>query len=280
MEQFTLVGDTALHYADSQRGEPCVVLLHGYLESLDVWDDFSLLLRKAGGYRTVSLDLPGHGISEVIGEVHTMDFLALTVKQLLDKLNVEKCVLVGHSMGGYVALAFAEHYPERLQGLVLFHSTPNADTPEKVEHRRREIEVVKGGRKELLARVTPEKGFAVENRKRLSDLIESLSLQVMLTEDEGITSILEGMIARKDQNEMFSKLPVPELFVFGKQDEYIPIEVAEGLAARHPQARVVWLEHSAHMGFEEEPQEACRVLAEFIDTLSGVVPRAEKTQAE
>ncbi|MDR2936999.1 MAG: alpha/beta hydrolase [Rikenellaceae bacterium] len=280
MEQFTLVGDTALHYADSQRGEPCVVLLHGYLESLDVWDDFSLLLRKAGGYRTVSLDLPGHGISEVVGQIHTMDFLALTVKQLLDKLNIEKCVMVGHSMGGYAALAFAEHYPERLRGLALFHSTPNADTPEKAENRRREIEMVKAGRKELLSRVNPEKGFSVENRKRLSDLIESLSLQVMLTEDEGITAVLEGMIARKDQQEMFLKLPVPELFVFGKQDEYIPTEAAEAIAARHPQARLAWLEHSGHMGFEEEPQEACRILTEFIDSLPGVASRAKELPAE
>ena len=128
-EKFIMAGPTALHVCDSEQGERCVVLLHGYLESLLVWEEFVPLLYKR--VRVVTLDLPGHGISEVKGEVHTMEFLADTVADGLRALGIERCTLVGHSMGGYVALAFLERHPEMLDGLVLLSSTPNADTPEK-----------------------------------------------------------------------------------------------------------------------------------------------------
>lgn len=252
VEKFLMASDTALHVCDSEQGERCIVLLHGYLESLLVWEEFVPLLYKQE--RVVTLDLPGHGISEVKGEVHTMEYLADTVKAALDALKIERCTLVGHSMGGYVALAFCERYPERLERLVLLSSTPNADTPEKAENRRREIALVKAGKKEQLARVAPAAGFAEQNRLRLKDAIEDLVEQVFLTEEEGIVALLNGMIARPDRNQMLRQSPVPQLFIFGKKDGYIPLEVAEQLAASHPQAQVLWLENSGHMGFVEEPE--------------------------
>ena len=103
-EKFIMAGSTALHVCDSQAGDKCVVLLHGYLESLLVWEDFVPYLYKE--VRVVTLDLPGHGISVVTGAVHTMDFLADTVADALKALGIGRCTLVGHSMGGYVALAF------------------------------------------------------------------------------------------------------------------------------------------------------------------------------
>lgn len=105
--------------------------------------------------RVVTLDLPGHGISEVRGECHSMEYLADVVRDALQALGIARCTLVGHSMGGYVALAFCERHPEMLDGLVLFSSTPNADTEEKRENRRREIALVRAGKKEQLARVAP-----------------------------------------------------------------------------------------------------------------------------
>ena len=132
IDKFIMAGPTALHVCDSQQGDRCVVLLHGYLESMLVWEDFIPFLYKE--VRVVTLDLPGHGISVVAGEEHPMEFLADTVADGLQELGIERCTLVGHSMGGYVALAFCERHPEMLDGLVLLSSTPNADTPEKAEN--------------------------------------------------------------------------------------------------------------------------------------------------
>ena len=206
-EKFLMAGDTALHLCDSQKGDKCVVLLHGYLESMLVWEDFVPLLYRH--VRVVTLDLPGHGISEVKGEVHTMEYLARVVHDALRALGIARCTLVGHSMGGYVALAFCAHYP---------------DTDEKRANRLREIALVKAGKKEALARVAPEAGFAAENRARMQDHIDDLTEQVFITEDAGIEALLRGMAERKDQNEMLRTSKVPLLFILGCRDEYIPKE--------------------------------------------------------
>ena len=261
-EKFIMAGSTALHVCDSEAGKRCVVLLHGYLESLLVWEEFVPLLYKQ--VRVVTLDLPGHGISEVRGEVHSMDFLADTVAEGMHALGIERFTVVGHSMGGYVALALLERHPEMLDGLVLLSSTPNADTPEKAENRRREIALVRAGKKDALARVAPEAGFAPENRRRMKDAVEDLMEQVFITEDEGIIALLGGMIERPDRNELLQKSPVPQLFILGRKDGYIPVEVAEKMVAAHPQAQVAWLENSGHMGFLEEPEACAQALLGFV----------------
>lgn len=261
-EKFIMAGETPLHLCDSGRGDRCLVLLHGYLESMLVWDDFVPLLYKR--VRVVTLDLPGHGISVVRGACHSMEFLADTVADALTALGVERFTVVGHSMGGYVALALAERHPERLDGLVLLHSTPDADSPEKAENRRREIALVEAGKKELLARTAPAAGFAEENRTRLRDAVEDLAEQVFVTEEEGIVALLNGMIERRDRNELLRACSVPQLFILGRKDGYILPETAERMVAGHPQARVVWLERSGHMGFLEEPERVAAALLDFV----------------
>ena len=262
VEKFITAGDTPVHVCDSEKGDRCAVLLHGYLESMLVWDDFVPYLYKQ--VRVITLDLPGHGISVVKGPVHTMEYLADVVKDTLDALGIARCTLVGHSMGGYVALAFCEKYPERLDGVVLLSSTPDADTDEKKENRLREIKLVEAGKKDALARVAPEAGFAPENRPRMRDEIEDLVEQVFVTEDEGIVALLNGMIARKDRNAMLRETKVPVLFILGRKDGYIPVEAAEKMVAEHPEAQIVWLENSGHMGFLEEPEAAAQAILGFV----------------
>ena len=264
MEKFIIAAGTALRIADTQKGANTILLLHGYLESLDVWDGFVRLLQAHA--RVITLDLPGHGISEVKGPIHTMEFLADTVHAALLELNVAKCTVVGHSMGGYVALALAARHPEILEGLVLLSSTPNADSPAKREDREREIAIVEGGKKELLSRTLPGKGFAPQNRTKFADEIEDFAELVMLTEDEGIVALLRGMAARADMNEMLRTMPapVPQLFIFGRHDEYISQETASAVAAANPQARVVWLENSGHNGFIEEPAPTAEAILDFV----------------
>ena len=210
-EKFIMAGDTALHVADSGRGERCVVLVHGYLESMYVWDDFVPLLTPH--VRVVTVDVPGHGVSQVLGEVHTMEMMADVLHGMLDALGIERATFVGHSMGGYISLAFCAKYPERMDGLVLLSSSPCPDDETKRENRRREIALVRAGKKDVLAHVAPETGFAVQNRERLKDYIDDLVEQVHVTEDEGIVALLGGMIARVDQNAMLPKKPQSAVIV-------------------------------------------------------------------
>ncbi len=262
VEKFIMAGDTPLHVADTEHGEKCVVLLHGYLESMIVWDEFVDLLKDK--VRVVTLDLPGHGISNVIGEVHTMEYLAKCVGDAMAALGIERYSMVGHSMGGYVSLAMLDDYRDHLDNIILLSSTTSADSQEKCDRRRREIELIKAGKKNTLARLVPHAGFAPENVKRLQDYIEDISELILMTEDEGVIAILGGMIERQSRGDMLRESGIPHLFIFGRHDYYIPEEVAEEMIAEDPTAEVVWLEHSGHMGFMEEPELCANAILDMI----------------
>lgn len=261
-EKFIMAGTTPMHIADSQRGDKCVVLLHGYLESMLVWDEFVVLLKES--VRVVTIDLPGHGVSMVTSEVHTMEYLAECVALAMEALGIERYSVVGHSMGGYVALAMVEKYASRLESIVLLSSTTSADSQEKCDRRRREIELIKAGKKNMLARLVPHAGFAPENVQRLKDYIEDIGELILMTEDEGVIAILGGMIERKSRGELLRQSGVPHMFIFGRHDYYIPVETAEEMIAADPTARVVWLEHSGHMGFYEEPELCAQAILEMV----------------
>ena len=261
-EKFIMAGSTPMHIADSQRGDKCVVLLHGYLESMLVWDEFAALLKES--VRVVTIDLPGHGVSMITSEVHTMEYLAECVSLAMEALGIERYSVVGHSMGGYVALAMVEKYASRLESIVLLSSTTSADSQEKCDRRRREIELIKAGKKNMLARLVPHAGFAPEHVKRLKDYIEDIGELILMTEDEGVIAILGGMIERKSRGELLRQSGVPHMFIFGRHDYYIPVETAEEMIAADPTARVVWLEHSGHMGFYEEPELCAQAILEMV----------------
>lgn len=260
-EKFIMAGTTPMHVADSERGQKCIVLLHGYLESMLVWDEFVDLLK--GEYRVVTLDLPGHGVSLVDTEVHTMEYLAECVALTMEALGIDRYHVVGHSMGGYVALAMLDNNAQHLASITLLSSTTSADSVEKCDRRRREIELIKAGKKNTLARLVPHQGFAPENIKRLNDYIEDLRELILITEDEGVIAILGGMIERKSRGEQLRDSGIPHLFIFGRHDYYIPEDVAEEMIAADPNAEVMWLEHSGHMGFIEEPELCANAIKEL-----------------
>ncbi len=264
MEQFIMAAGTALRISDTgvAGGKPAIVLLHGYLESIEVWEDFTKLLTPH--LRVIAIDLPGHGISEVKGEIHTMEFLADTVHAALEELSVAKYFVCGHSMGGYAALEILCKYPDTLAGIILFHSVAMADSDEKRESRRREIAVVEAGKKDLLA-TTVSKSFAPDNRRRFANRIEELADQACLTEDDGVLALLRGMEQRRDNNDTLSQSTVPQMFIYGLGDEYITVEAAQEMESLHPRAQVVWLEKSGHIGFVEEPKKTAEAIIEFCE---------------
>ena len=261
-EKFIMAGETPMHVADTERGEQCMVLLHGYLESKLVWDEFVDLLKK--DLRVVTLDLPGHGVSMINGEVHTMEYLADCVALTMDALGIDKYSVVGHSMGGYVALAMLDKYAKHLENITLLSSTTSADSQEKCDRRRREIELIKAGKKNTLARLVPHVGFAAQNVNRLKDYIEDIRELILISEDEGVIAILGGMIERKSRGEQLRDSGIPHLFIFGRHDYYIPQEVADEMIEQDPNAKVVWLEESGHMGFYEEPEKCAEAILNMI----------------
>jgi pimeloyl-ACP methyl ester carboxylesterase len=250
-----------ISYIDSGKGTP-VVLLHGYLETSEIWDPFAEQLSER--FRVISIDLPGHGMSGSYGSSNTMESMANLVKELLDSLNIRKAFLTGHSLGGYVTLAFLELFPDSLLGYCLFHSQPFPDTPENIEKRMREIALVKEGKKEIFYPDNISRMFASSNLERFPvALRRSLEIAGGL-KDEGIIAVLNGMMTRPSRLEVMEAGRVPCLWILGTRDNYIPCDAIQKRVKLPSNAKVVVLENSGHLGFIEEEHKSLEVLSEFI----------------
>jgi len=248
-----------IRVSDTGKGR-AVVLLHGFLESMEIWEDFAAQLSKR--YRVICIDLPGHGRSECVGYVHRMERLAEVVKDVMDELGLRRYLLVGHSMGGYVALAFAEQYPEYLRGLCLFHSTALADSNEKKLDRERAIRLVKKNplnyTRQLISNL-----FAVANVKKYRKEIEGLKKIASRTSKQGIVAALEGMKVRKNREAILKFADYPILIIAGKRDNVIPWETLKAQSAHPRLGKFKAFEGVGHMGFIEARNETLRLLKRF-----------------
>jgi pimeloyl-ACP methyl ester carboxylesterase len=212
--------NTTVHYFDIGKGA-AVVLLHGFLENQSMWNDFIPELSKRN--RVITIDLLGHGATECMGYVHTMEDQADMVQAVLAELKIRKAVFVGHSMGGYIALAFAELFPEYMKGLVLMNSTSRADSEERKTNRDRAIKVVKKDHTSFI-RLSIANLFTEENRTLLVDEVEKVKLEALKTPAQGIIAALEGMKMRKDREVLLHVTTFPKMLILGKKDGVLNYE--------------------------------------------------------
>lgn len=251
-----------LHYRDDGREHhDTVVLLHGFLQNLNVWSSFILTYMR--NMHVVAIDLPGHGYSSTYSDVHTMDFMAQAVKTVLDDANVEQCVMVGHSLGGYVALAFADRYSYMLKGLSLMHSHAMCDTPE-IRLRRDEVchQVHLNRAGFIVDFITGL--FDESKREYLATDIKELKDQCLETREEGILAAQRGMKVRTSKVKTLTSLSVPVLFVYGKNDPRIPLELGLSQAMLPHRSEVLMMDGVAHMSFMEEREYVKRRLCDFV----------------
>jgi len=200
-------------YSDTGKGTT-IVLLHGFLENLGMWNAFIPELSLK--HRVIAIDLLGHGATECLGYVHTMEDQADMVHHILQHLKIKKPVFVGHSMGGYVALAFAELY-EMMKGLVLLNSTSKADSHERKINRNRAIKAVKQNYSAFIS-LSIANLFSEANRERLSEDIVKVREQALQTPLQGIIAALEGMKVRKDRERLLHSVTFPVLLILGEKD--------------------------------------------------------------
>jgi pimeloyl-ACP methyl ester carboxylesterase len=260
--QYITFNNIPVHFKSKGNGK-ALVLLHGYLESLDIWGEFADELAEK--YRIITIDLLGHGKSGNFGEASTVENMAECINAVLDFLHIEKAVIIGHSMGGYAVLAFAELWPEKLLGLGLFHSVSWADTPEKREARDREIELVRHGKKQLIYNTNVPKSFANDNLEIFKEKVESAKRIAADMSDEGIIAVLQAMKNRKDRTFIIENTGLPVFFAVGMKDNYIPAEKLLALAIKPLSRYVVVFENSGHMAFIEEKERAFDEMVNFIE---------------
>lgn len=250
-----------IRYADIGKGR-VIVLLHGFLESLEVWFGNGFAQELAQQYRIIAIDLPGHGKSECIGYVHRMERMAAVVKDVMDALGLRRYLIVGHSMGGYVSLAFAEKYKEHLTGLCLFHSTVLPDSEARKTDRERAIRIVKKSPLKYTNALIINL-FAVANVRYMREEIHWLKRMASKTKIQGIVACLEGMKIRKNREQILRYAAFPVLIIAGQRDNIIPHDTLKTQAALPDDARFLSLEKTGHMGFLEAKAMTIKKLSGF-----------------
>lgn len=206
--------NTSINFTSKGTGKT-VVLLHGFLENSAMWNDISQELLKK--YRVVCIDLLGHGNTENLGYIHTMQEQAEMVFAVLKHLRLRKYVLVGHSMGGYIALEIANLAPKYIKGLCLMNSTALPDTKEKKINRDRAITAVKQNHKTFI-RIAIPMLFSEENRTVFTSEIKTITNEALQLSPQGIIAALEGMKIRNNNTAIYKTANFPIQMIIGKQD--------------------------------------------------------------
>lgn len=253
--------NTTISYTIEGDGK-AVVLLHGFLEDSSIWDEFKNRLIES--HKVICIDLPGFGKSGIVEESHTMELMADVVNTVAISESIGRFTIIGHSMGGYVSLATADKYPEKLSGLVLFHSQGAADDKQAKINRDRTIEVVKNNHSKFISAFIPTL-FAECNIEKYKSEIDSLTQTCLATNDQGIIAALSGMRDRKDYVSLLETIDIPILFIIGKQDSKIPLEKINQQIMLPKISETLVLDKVGHMGFIEAKENTFATICNFID---------------
>ena len=253
-----------INFSDKGSGH-VIVLIHGYMETSEVWKNFANRISQK--FRTVSIDLPGHGLSDLCNEINSMELMAESVIAVLDSLNIPKALLVGHSMGGYAALAALHYFPERLSGITLFNSHPFADSPETIEKRKKTIEMVEADKKDSMIPTFIKNLYAAQNLKTMPEAVDrSLSIAMGIN-DKTIIADLKGMIERPSRVNLIEEGKVPLLWVLGDRDNHINCDEALKGVKLPANLEIAILSGVGHMGFVEAEEISADILMRFASVI-------------
>ena len=245
------VKDIQLAYDRRGKGTP-LVLLHGYPLDHHLWDEVLPLLEDT--FDVIVPDLRGFGKSTIGASSPSMEDYAADIAGLLDYLGIQKTAIVGHSMGGYVALAFARLYPDRLTGLGLVSSQVLADPPDRKEGRYKSAkEVLENGIDSVVTTMTPK--FTADEQ------LQTLARASMERQQPAAyIAALKAMAERPDSTALLSPLEVPIVVVHGDSDALIPVDRAREVKAALPQAHLVEISGAGHMPMLEAKEQTAQAL--------------------
>ncbi len=248
-----------IHYTIEGSGNP-VVLLHGFLEDMTMWDEFAAQLQAH--YTVVRIDLLGHGKTQSQGKEYTMEDQASLVNSVLEKEQLTNVVMVGHSMGGYITLAFAEQYPEKVKGFSLFFSSAAADSSEKKEQRARAAELVQTQRKSFIHAAIPNL-FHEPEKESLQPLVMKTRNMAEKISSENIAAALYGMRSRKDRTHILQN-DTPKQLMIGAFDGALDLSSLQEQIAQANHLESITFK-VGHMGHYEAPEETFNALKNFIE---------------
>lgn len=246
------VDDARIAVEDRGTGD-AVVLLHGFPFAKELWEDSFAALATA--HRAIRLDLRGCGASSSPDGPYLMETLAGDVAAVLDALGVERATIVGHSLGGYVALAFARMYAERVERLALACSRLAEDDAERARSRREQaLRLERENTMECAVENYVAKAFAPQTLAKRAEIVQRAAGVARANDPRGAAALLRGMALRAPADDIAPELGMPVCVIAGALDAGFSIEEARDVAAAFPNGVLELCQASAHMPMLEEPQ--------------------------
>jgi len=234
---------------------PHMLLLHGFLESSTIWS--TIVSELSRDNTMVTLDLPGHGKSGCIAETHSMELMAEVVYSLLKYLKIKSASFVGHSMGGYVALAFAEKYEHKIGSLVLLNSTTKTDSAVRKRNRERALKIISVNKRAFINMAFAHM-FVESSRERYASEFDSLTKEAFTFPTEGIIAMIRGMKERKDRARILENFRRDKYVICGEEDPVVPITVSKEIALT-THSKLIILQ-GGHMSWLENKDEIVKFL--------------------
>lgn len=249
---------TVVHYSISGHG-PVMVWLHGYLESKNIWKNLIGCFDEH--FTNICIDLLGHGDSGILSDTHLPILQAQAVNEVLKNLGVNKCTLIGHSMGGYVALAYLEEFEMKVSGIVLMNSTCYSDSEEKKDIRKRAIRIV-DDQKDVYIKLGVSNLFSKESKQNHKELIVHFVNEALKTSTLGIKAALRGMMLRPDRTHVLKNFNRKKLLISGKEDVLIDT-IGSEKEATFTNSNFLQLK-GGHMSFLEDDESLIYNLLQFL----------------
>jgi len=246
--------NTPIYYTVNGTG-PAIVLLHGFLESSTMWNNYVSALSEKN--TVITIDFPGHGKSDIVAETHTMELMAEVVKSVLNEVNIHSATFVGHSMGGYVALAYAELFENEVEKLILLNSLPTADSEERKQNRRRALKVLDHNAEAFISMAIGNL-FSEKSKNKFTSEIEQLKEEALQFPIAGIQAAIRGMIDRKDRTHILNNFSKEKVMVSGKEDPIMPISDSTAISEK-TNTKLIQLE-GGHMSWLENIDEIHEIL--------------------
>jgi len=261
------INDLTVSYNDEgPDGAPIIIFIHGFPFNKSMWNRQTEALK--GDYRVISYDIRGFGDSDAGNSDFSIDLFVSDLLALMDTLKIDKAMLCGLSMGGYIALNAIENYPERFSAVILADTNCVADSPEAKEKRMNTIENIKKNGVENYADESIKKLFAPESFTTKAAEIAAAKAMILKTPAESLYNTLQALTERQETCSKLDEIQVPVLILVGIEDVITPPDAAHFMNKKIKLSKLYIIGHAAHLSNMENPKEFNEQLLKFLKSVS------------
>ena len=260
------VNNLTVSYIDEgQTSSPKIIFIHGFPFNKSMWGKQIEILKE--NYRVIAYDIRGHGNTDAGSDNFSIELFVNDLLGLMDTLNIDKSILCGLSMGGYIALNAIENYPERFNALLLCDTNCSEDMPEAKEKRMKAIESIKENGLEQYAKESLKKLFAPISFSKHIEEIAIVREMIMKTSEQSLYKTLHALAERKETCTRLHEIKVPVLIMVGKEDEITPPEVAMLMHEKIKGSTIRIIDHAGHLSNMENSEEFNNQLTGFLSLI-------------